>query len=240
MYSKTIRMATCFAALLVASCGTVRSLTPWRGEPDHPEVNLAFTLEKNLVVLQSVSVDGRPGRFLFGSATRQTVLDPKRRPTAGTHTLQLSTREAIKFTPAAIDLGGVAEGIIGVDVFRGKSVSIDYYAGLVTYQKEGIHRELMTVFSYAAEPALQLSVGGETITAIVDTTSPDTLVLPRNGRTQRATQRITMAGVDFGEIDVRYADVASPRVGNRLLSRFLISIDYGRRVVGLWRDPRQR
>jgi len=239
MYSKTIRMATCVAALLAASCGMIRSMTPWRAEPEHPEVNLAFTLEKNLVVLQSVSVDGRPGRFLLGSATRQTVLDPKRRPVAGKHTLQLSTRDAVQFVPTPADLGGIAEGIIGVDIWRNRAVSIDYFAGLVTYQKEGIHRELMTVFPFTAEPMVQLSVGGETISAIVDTTSPDTLVLPRDDRSPARTKtRITLAGVDFGEIDIRYADVTTPRVGNRLLSKFLISIDYGRRVVGLWRDPR--
>src|SRR5207237_1283479 len=143
MYSKTIRIATCAAVLLAASCGMVRSMTPWRSEPEHPEVNLAFTLEKNLVVLQSVSVDGRAGRFLLGSATRQTVLDPKRRAVAGTHTLQLSTREAVQFIPAPGDLGGIADGIVGVDIWRNRAISIDYFAGLVTYQKEGIHRELM-------------------------------------------------------------------------------------------------
>jgi hypothetical protein len=32
--------------------------------------------------------------------------------------------------------------------------------------------------------------------------------------------------------------VARARVGNRLLSHYLVTIDYGRRMVGLWRDPR--
>jgi hypothetical protein len=49
---------------------------------------------------------------------------------------------------------------------------------------------------------------------------------------------VSIAGTDFGPTDVRYANVAHPRVGNRLLSRFLVSIDYGKRIVGLWRDPR--
>ena len=142
-------------------------------------------------------------------------------------------------TGRQVVIGGIADGIVGVDIWRNRAISIDYFAGLVTYQKEGIHRELMTVFSYGAEPMVQLSVRGETISAIVDTTSPDTLVLPRNNRSPgRATARITLAGVDFGDVDIRYADVSAPRIGNRLLSKFLISIDYGRRVVGLWRDPR--
>jgi hypothetical protein len=39
-------------------------------------------------------------------------------------------------------------------------------------------------------------------------------------------------------VDIRRADVAAPHVGNRILSKFLVTIDYGRREVGLWRDPR--
>jgi hypothetical protein len=214
-------------------------MRPWRTQPEHPEVNLAFTLEKNLVVMQSVSVDGRRGRFLFGSATPQTVFDPKLRAIAGPHALQLSTREAVRFTPASADMHGIADGIIGADVWGNHAVSIDYFAGLVTYQKDGIRPELMTIYPFTSEPVVQLSLDGETIDAIVDTTSPDTLTLPRGlHATARRKARITLAGADFGDVDVRYADVAAPRIGNRLLSHFLVSIDYGRRIVALWRDPR--
>jgi hypothetical protein len=232
-------MATCVAALAAASCGAFRSMAPWRSQPEHPEVNLAFTLEKNLVVMQSVSVDGKRGRFLLGSATPQTVLDPKLRPGSGPHAVQLSTRDSVRFTPVAADMHGIADGILGADVWGNHAVSIDYFAGLVTYQKDGGHHDLMAVYPFAGEPAVQVSVDGETIDAIVDTTSPDTLTLPRaSKRPSRAKARITLAGADFGEVDVRYADVAAPRIGNRLLSHFLVSIDYGRRVIGLWRDPR--
>ena len=34
------------------------------------------------------------------------------------------------------------------------------------------------------------------------------------------------------------ASVGTARIGNRLLQRFFVSIDYGRRLVGLWNDPR--
>jgi hypothetical protein len=49
---------------------------------------------------------------------------------------------------------------------------------------------------------------------------------------------VMIGDTDFGTIDVGYANVSQARVGNRLLSRFLVTIDYGKRVVGLWRDPR--
>jgi hypothetical protein len=47
-----------------------------------------------------------------------------------------------------------------------------------------------------------------------------------------------IAGTDFGNVDIALGDVSSARAGNRLLSKFLVSIDYGQREVGLWRDPR--
>ena len=97
----------------------------------------------------------------------------------------------------------------------------------------------MTVFNYADAPMINVMVDGRRIPAIVDTASPDTLVLPRAGSpAERRKARVQIAGTDFGDVDVQFADVIAPRVGNRLLSRFLISIDYGRRLVGLWRDPR--
>jgi hypothetical protein len=97
----------------------------------------------------------------------------------------------------------------------------------------------MTLFRFTSEPRINVSVDGRTLSAIVDTTSPDTLVLPRgNQPAHRGQARVSIAGTNFGAIDVAYADVAAPRVGNRLLSKFLVTVDYGRREVGLWRDPR--
>ena len=78
---------------------------------------------------------------------------------------------------------------------------------------------------------------GTLLRAVVDTSSPDTLILPRgNGGRGRAS--VAIAGTNFGSVDVRFANVQRARVGNRLLSKFLITIDYGKRQVGLWRDPR--
>ena len=65
-------------------------------------------------------------------------------------------------------------------------------------------------------------------------------VSERNVTADLATWTVDFShqGTDFGSIDVRLADVSTPRVGNRLLSKFLVTIDYGQREVGLWRDPR--
>lgn len=232
--SKTNRIATALiVALFATSCARV---LPWRGQTAAPEVNLAFMLDRNLVELYTLRINDRPGRFLLGSAAPRTLLDP-RFADAGPYTVELSQKNTISITPGTLDLGGVADGIIGADVWKGRAISIDYRSGLVTYQTTGIVPGYMKMFRYDAEPLIYVNVNGSDVAAIVDTTSPDTLVLPGTTNT-RGTARVTVAGVDFGALDVRYANVSSARVGNRILSRFLVTIDYGQRIVGLWPDTR--
>jgi len=222
-------------ALAMAACGSV---TPWRNEPIGSEVNLAFTLEKNLVTLSSVTIDGQPGRFVLGSAAPRTVVDPAFVNPARQHVVQLAEKETYALPSAApLALSGLADAIIGADAWRGHAISIDYRSGLVAYQKEGIKAGLMTLYRFPAEPMIEVSVDGRTMNAIVDTANPDTLLLPA-AQSSRGSARVRIAGSDFGTIDVQYANVPHARVGNRLLSRFLVTIDYGRRLVGLWRDPR--
>ncbi len=221
--------------LLALACSR---FTPWRDEPVNEEVNLAFTLEQNLILLQSVRIDNREGRFLLGTAAPRTVVDPSfplHRFRA--HALQIGQRDTVRIDPAPHDLRGIADAIVGIEAWRNRAISIDYRTGLVTYQKGGIHSGSMEIFRYPAEPMIEVHVNGRTVAAIVDTTSPDTLVLP--GSTHgRGTANVRIGNTDFGVIDVQYADVARARVGNRLLSHYLVTIDYGRRMVGLWRDPR--
>jgi hypothetical protein len=221
-------------ALVTLSC--VRVL-PWGKEPVGSEVNLAFTLEKNLIRLSTVRIDNRPGRFILGTAAPRTIVDsrfPLNRFYA--HAMQFGAKETVRIDPAPADLGGVADAIIGIEAWRNQAISIDYRVGLVSYQKEGIKSGLMHIYQFPAEPMINVLVDGREIAAVVDTTSPDTLVLP--GPDARGTANVRIAETDFGAVDVQYADVAHARIGNRLLSRFLVTIDYGRKVVGLWRDPR--
>lgn len=234
--SKSGARATALAlTLLVLSCSR---FVPWQKEPQNEEVNLAFTLEQNLIHLQSVRIDDREGRFILGSAAPRTIVDPRfpLRP-ARSHVLQIGQRQTVGIEPAPRDLQGVADAIIGVEAWRNRAISIDYRSGLVTYQKEGIHTGYMEIFRYPAEPMIEVSVNGRTVAAIVDTTSPDTLVLPGSA-SGRGTVNVRIGKTDFGVTDVQYANVSRARIGNRLLSHYLVTIDYGRRMVGLWRDPR--
>lgn len=233
MLSKTSRVATAFAlVVLAASCAR---FTPWRKEVPNEEVNLSFTIERNLIALPAtLRIDNHPGRFILGTAARQTVLDSSF-PARGRR-LQIQEKESLALSPVRVDLQGVADAIVGSDAWRNQSISIDYRLGLVTYQKTGIERSQMQTFRFRDEPSIWVHVNGRRIAAVVDTTSPDTLVLP--GTAGRGTVGVVVAGTDFGATDVQFANVTRARIGNRLLSRFLVSIDYGRRVVGLWRDPR--
>lgn len=234
--SKSTATATAIA-LTVFTVACTRYL-PWRNEPVGEEVNLAFTLERNLIELQSVRIDNREGRFILGSAAPRTIVDPQFATLgSGEHAIQIGKTQSVRISPSALDLRGVADAIVGIEAWRNHAISIDYRTGLVTYQKEGIHTGFMDIYRYTAEPKINVVVNGQQLSAIVDTTSPDTLVLP--GRTaQRGNATVTIGRTDFGTIDVQYANVTQARVGNRLLSRFLVTIDYGRKVVGLWRDPR--
>jgi hypothetical protein len=220
--------------LLAAGC--TRYL-PWKNDIPTPEVNLAFTLERNLIELQTVRLNNRAGRFLLGTAAPKTVIDPNFLPGKGPHVLQLTPKQSVRLSPTPLDLGGVADAIIGIEPWRSRTISIDYRSGLVTYDKTVTPLNDMKRFHFDAAPMIYVNVDGQDIAAIVDTTSPDTIVLPRTQR-GRGNARIRIGDTDFGSLDVGYANIAQARVGNRLLSKFLVTIDYGKHVVGLWRDPR--
>lgn len=238
MYSKSLFIAT---LLLCTSCSF---RLPWAHEPIGEEVNLSFVVRNNLLFLPSATIDGRTGQFLISSSAARTALDERFAASLspalrGERSLQLSEKESVQFTPVVMDMHKVADGIIGADAWGTRAISIDYASGLLTYQKEGIHPELMTIFHFTGEPRVIITVNGKSIDAIVDTASPDTLILPRgNAPAGRTHARIALAGADLGNLDIRLADVTEARIGNRILSKYLLTIDYGKREVGLWRDPR--
>jgi len=237
MYSKSHAIATALLALFCAACGSV---LPWHDEPVGTEVNVAFTIENNLLFLTTSRIENHTGRFFFASAAAHSVLDPTFAASLGprrSYTFEIGQKEAIRFTPVLLSLGNAGDALVGADMFGNRAISIDYASGLLTYQKEGIHPEGMALFRYTGDPSITIDVDGRSVPAIVDTASPDTVILPR-AQPGRGTARVRVAGNDFGAVDVGYANIAKAHIGNRLLSRFLVTIDYGQHVIGLWRDPR--
>ena len=120
-------------ALLLSSCS---SELPWHDEPIADEVNLAFTVRNNLLFLTSARINGRPGRYFFGSAEARSVIDPRVVQATGgpqpSLNLQLGGRDSLPFTPVTLDLGAAGDAIIGADVWDAHAVTIDYRAGLLT------------------------------------------------------------------------------------------------------------
>src|SRR3954452_25502870 len=220
MYSKSKAIATGLIALLCAACGSV---LPWHDEPVGDEVNIAFTIENNLLFLTMARIENHPGRFFFGSADPRSVLDPKFAAALGprrAYAFDVGQKQEIRVVPVMLTLGGAGDAIIGADVFGNHAVSIDYRVGLITFQREGIHPEGMQLFRFSGDPSITIDVDGKTVPAIVDTALPDTLVLPR-AKVGCATVHVNIAGTDFGPIDSGYANIPAARIGNRLLSRFL-------------------
>ncbi len=224
-------------SLALTAC---RPTMPWTRDQLVPEVNLSFILEKNLIYLNSAQINGARGKYYFASANARTVFDPTltEQLRSRRYRLQLNDRESIPVIPLVLDLGGLGDALIGADVWGPYAVTIDYASGLLSYQKEGIHPSYMTLFAFEQEPMILVEVNGQQIAAVVDTSSPDTLVLPRSSAGERTRATVVIAGTDFGEIDIALGETTRARVGNRLLSKFLVTIDYGRGQVGLWRDPR--
>jgi hypothetical protein len=234
-------VAAGLALFLLTSC---TSMLPWSRSPEATanEINLSFVVQNNLLFLPSTTIDDHAGRYLFGSATPRSIID--RAFAAGTlgggrasYRLGFGERSTVPIQPLLLDLAGAGDGVIGADVFAAHAVTVDYRSGLLTYQLDGIYPAYMTIFPFTGEPAVTALVDGRSVAAVVDTASPDTLTLA-GGQGGRGRAHVVIAGTDFGSVDVKFANVGRARIGNRLLSKFLVSIDYKRHIVGLWRDPR--
>jgi len=97
----------------------------------------------------------------------------------------------------------------------------------------------MTIFRFDAEPRVNVIVDGKEIAAIVDTTSPDTLILPRSSvPASRTKAHVQLAGTDLGTIDIRMADVSRAAPGQPHPVEVSGHDRLRKREVGLWRDPR--
>jgi hypothetical protein len=241
MLSKTLRRARTAAAICVLLTGCQSTISRSVNAPaGETEVNLSFTIEKNLLRLDTVTLDNRAGRYYLGSAHPRTLVSPSFLPGQPRHAnLSLRGRETVTVDPIYVELGSVGDVIVGFDAWTPHVITINYAKGLVTWAKRGFETEGMTLFRFEDEPAIALTVDGRRVPAAIDTAIPDTLVLPRGTSAPgRTVVRVEIGDTVFEDVDVALADVTRARIGNRLLSHFLVSIDYEQRRVGLWRDPR--
>lgn len=202
--------------------------------------HLTWTFERNLIVLDA-RVGGAQGEFLVGSAQPETILDDDLAVAPGVRgTVPVTIgRYAATARPIRANLEGLADGILGADVWGGRSLTIDYRRRVLILDLalEPIDAEIRHRFRGA--PSVSVVVDGREELAIIDTASPDTILLPsaRFGPEGRAEVELVVAGVRFHSVDAAIAPVSEIRLGNRILAEFLVTIDYARHETSLWHNP---
>lgn len=200
-----------------------------------PELNLAFRVEDNQLITDSVQVDGQPGRFVIATGTVRTVIDAKFDgvPSGSTRRqdLLIGGRKRLRVKTATLDLKSMADGMLGADVWRGQILTLDYRRGLATIggvpdpSTEGAHTQ-----SYSGPPSIVIHVDGRPIRVIVDTAVPDTIILPaklfpHTETPKRMLASVEIAGVRFDPTSILVEETGEPRMGNRMLAHFLVTID---------------
>ncbi|MDX1584642.1 MAG: hypothetical protein R3338_13680 [Thermoanaerobaculia bacterium] len=232
MKSVTNPLPAAILALLAVSC----SIGPIDGE-----LNLAFTIDRNQLLLDGVRIGGDPGRFVAATAFDQTLLDTswasRRSLSAGRSTVVvMSEKTTDRVDISLIDLSGEIDALIGRDLL-GPVTIIDYQNQLIT-RRNHVPEPLSTKpFRWKGKPAHPIVMNGKRTIGIIDTAIPDTIVVPKGlmeGRScERCSADVEIAGVHFGDLPVTPADIDRIRIGNRVLRHFLVTIDYPRRTASL-------
>lgn len=238
----TCTTTACILALLLSSgCALIRD---YRSQPRaEDKLSFALTIEDNQLVFSSATLGGQKGKFVLATAAQVSAVDTAyARQHLGSDRVELAIGERFTTTidPLEADLGIAADALLASDLWRDDAISIDYISGLLTLTRDRVRRPAdMDVFPFQGPPSVPLTIDGRTVRAVVDTSLPDTLVMPRGSRPEsRSTSSVTVGGRSFDRIDVAWTDTSTPRIGNRILSRFLVIINYGDGWVGLWPDPR--
>ena len=212
-------------------------------DPGIPEDNVGFFLRSNLPCVRA-EVNGLDATLVIASALPKTAINSSLRgDSAGTRILLGST--LITYVRSAgLDIAEIpADGFLGADAFRGKTATLDYARGVLIISDWPKVRREVTPWSFAGgPPRVPVRINGQETWAIVDSALPDTAVIPAEfldaGFGERATVELEVSGVQFDDLDVAVVPVAVPRLGNRVLARFVVTIDYAHEMVGLWPDPR--
>ncbi len=228
--------------LLFASSGCQ---APWRHEKEH-EINLSFRIVKNQLHTNAV-VGGKPGSFLIGTSQARSLVSTeflRRHRMKGKETVRilLGRQWSREVTPVEADLQGIADGILGADLWDNATVTIDYRRKIFSRVRGSRFADDLVSHRFSQAPTLPVEIEGVRYSAIVDTTIPDALILPQSifggvAGSHRAVR------VRVGNAERRIEGYVSAgeqvRIGNLLLGNYLVMIDYRSGVVGLWPDPRE-
>lgn len=208
--------------------------------PRATTTHLSWTFDRNLIVVGAL-VDGIAGEFLVGSSHSETVLDAGfAGAKSGRRTVPVAMgRYSATARPVQADLQGLTDGVLGADVWSGRSLTIDYKRRLLILGRALEPVDQDARHRFAGAPAIPITIDGREERAIIDTANPDTILLPmeRFGPEGRIDVELVLGGVRFQSVDAAVAPISEIRLGNRILSEFLVTVDYRRREVSLWPNP---
>jgi hypothetical protein len=223
-------LATLVILLLVSGC---RSIPLFRSGPE--ERNIAFRLLNNQIVVDG-KVGGREGTFLVATAQPETLL-AARFGASGRIRVELADgRYSTAVTARSAELAQDIDGILGNDVWGKRVLFIDYAKQLLSVADSGDMPEAPRHrFLFGEIPSMRLHLGSREVEALTDTLFPGAVLAVGPVPARSA---IHVDGSSLGEYDIDTAEVSITRVGNTILARYLVGIDFERRLVLLWEDPR--
>lgn len=193
----------------------------------------------------AADVDNKRGAFVVSSAQPLSVFDPHFLQSLGADgnsrlALTLGERHTRHVSGASIPVRPMADGILGADAWRDTTMTFDFRGQVIALSDRALPMDDMTRARFNHIPRFPIQIDGKTYEGIVDTAIPDALILPQAtfGAAGRRRVNATIAGIEFPQLDVAVGPTREIRIGNRVLANFLVTIDFRRGVVGLWRDPR--
>jgi hypothetical protein len=213
--------------------------------------NVAFQIRGNLPVVDA-ELEGRPVSFVIATALPNSVLDGERaraigyEPSRWRSPVFFGNLTGTRAAPVVIELHDAipADGLLGADAWRGRTLTLDYRRSLAVLSAPGPVPEGFHSWSFTGPPRISVTLNGIVLPAIVDSAIPDTAIIPEilldesEGDGPRRRVNLEIAGVRFDDLDVLSAPTGDIRIGNRILSRFLVRIDFDHRIVALWPDSR--
>lgn len=242
--SLTRSIAVTAILLTSVSCGAIRDLSrEVAGQAS--ETNVSFRLDHNLLWLENMTIEGRPGHFVASASLRRTLLDDAFSEAMGA-SVRVTIRGAhgVRLEPDRHPLAGGIDAMIGYDVL-GPVTLIDYHNQTIARRNRADLSDADYSHQYAGQPSVRITIDGREFAALIDTANPDTIHVPatwmerdENLIGSRATASVSIGEIDLGRQDFLLVERGPVRLGNRILSRFLVAIDYPARTVALWdRSP---